>query len=61
MLFNFHSVLNTELSNFLYLPGKSCFFGVYDDEVYKMHFTKNNEMVKEREHVRLLETYQFLG
>lgn len=65
MLFNLHSVLNTELSDFLRLPGKMYFFGVYDDErkkPYKMHFTANNKKVKkEREAVRLLETYPFLG
>lgn len=65
MLFNLHSVLNTELPDFLHLPGKMYFFGVYDDEQkkpYKMHFTENNKIVKkERALVRLLETYPFLG
>lgn len=64
MLFNLHSVLNRELSDFFHLLRKLCIFGVYDDEQkpYKMHFTENSEIVKkEREPVRLLETYPFLG
>lgn len=64
MSFNLHSVLNTELSGLFHLPGKVYFSGVYDDEqkkLYKMHFTENNKIVKkEREPVRLLETYPFL-
>lgn len=65
MLFNLHSVLSRELSDFLHLLGKLCFFGVFDNEQkkpYKMHFTENREIVKkEREPVRLFETYPFLG
>lgn len=64
MSFNLHSVLNTEFSDFFHLPGKIYFFGVYDDEqknLYKMHFTENNKVVKkEAEPVRLLGTYPFL-
>lgn len=60
-----HSVLNRELSDFFHLLGKLCVFGVYDDKQkkpYKMHFTENSEIVKkERELVRLFETYPFLG
>lgn len=65
MLFDLHPVLNTELLNFLHLPGEMYSFGVYDDEqkkLCKMHFTENNKIVKkEREPVRLLETNPFLG
>lgn len=49
MLFNLHSVLNADLSDFLHLPGKMYFFAVYDDEQkkpYKMHYTENNKIVK---------------